>query len=84
MTRRKYFGPEAGLEPAIALVLGKCLNHLNYSGSKNCCSRLVRIFIRASANPYIKASARALGEAKPLVLRSGFEPPTSRLKGASS
>ena len=38
--RRIYFGPEAGLEPAIALVLGKCLIHLNYSGSKNCCSRL--------------------------------------------
>lgn len=39
-TRRTYFGPEAGLEPAIAFVEGKCLNHLNYSGSKDCCSRL--------------------------------------------
>ena len=53
-SRRIYFGPEAGLEPAIALVLGKCLIHLNYSGSKNCCSRLAWIFIRASTNPYIK------------------------------
>ena len=52
--RRIYFGPEAGLEPAIAFVEGKCLNHLNYSGSKDCCSRLVWIFIRASTNPYIK------------------------------
>ena len=32
--------PEAGLEPAIALVKGKCLNHLNYSGRNNCCMRL--------------------------------------------
>ena len=35
------FAPEAGLEPAIALVLGKCLNHLNYSGKNYCCSRLM-------------------------------------------
>ena len=35
-----YLCPEAGLEPAIALMKGKCLNHLNYSGSNNCCSRL--------------------------------------------
>lgn len=40
-SRRIYFDPEAGLEPAIALLLGKCLNHLNYSGSKDCCSRLI-------------------------------------------
>ena len=36
-----FLAPEAGLEPAIALLEGKCLNHLNYSGSYNCCMRLL-------------------------------------------
>ena len=34
--------PKTGLEPVIALLEGKCLNHLNYSGSYNCCARLFR------------------------------------------
>lgn len=38
-----YLCPEAGLEPAIALVRRKCLNHLNYSGSKIAVSALVRV-----------------------------------------
>ena len=38
--KTQKLAPEAGLEPAIALVKGKCLNHLNYSGRNNCCMRL--------------------------------------------
>ena len=54
-SRRIYLCPKAGLEPAIALVLGKCLNHLNYSGSKNCCSRLmVRLARLERATPCLK------------------------------
>ena len=52
-SRRIYFCPEAGLEPAIALLLGKCLNHLNYSGSKNCCSRLIRWYGWWDLNPTV-------------------------------
>lgn len=33
-TRRIYLCPKIGIEPAIAFLLGKCLNHLNYSGSR--------------------------------------------------
>ena len=40
ITRRDNLCPKTGLEPVIALLEGKCLNHLNYSGSYNCCMRL--------------------------------------------
>lgn len=40
ITRRDNLCPKTGLEPVIALLEGKCLNHLNYSGSYNCCTRL--------------------------------------------
>ena len=40
ITRRDNLCPKTGLEPVIALLEGKCLNHLNYSGSYNCCARL--------------------------------------------
>ena len=39
-SRRNNLCPKTGLEPVIALLEGKCLNHLNYSGSYNCCMRL--------------------------------------------
>ena len=41
--------PKTGLEPVIALLEGKCLNHLNYSGSYNCCTRLLgkEVYIRS-------------------------------------
>ena len=41
-SRRNNLCPKTGLEPVIALLEGKCLNHLNYSGSYNCCMRLFR------------------------------------------
>ena len=41
-SRRKKLCPKTGLEPVIALLEGKCLNHLNYSGSYNCCMRLFK------------------------------------------
>lgn len=44
MLGASYLCPEAGLEPAIALLLGKCLNHLNYSGSRIAvCAFMVRV-----------------------------------------
>ena len=49
ITRRDNLCPKTGLEPVIALLEGKCLNHLNYSGSYNCCTRLLgkEVYIRS-------------------------------------
>ena len=40
INQTQFLAPEAGLEPAIALVLRKCLNHLNYSGKEEIAVRV--------------------------------------------